>query len=82
MDYDVVLDEASWKAPRVPRAADLDDVQLTQLTRAAFGWLRRVRLTGGSLDPAMVPTLVDLQREFVHRFPTGDLSAPGPGGAA
>jgi hypothetical protein len=75
MDDDVVSNGASWKALPISRAAELDDVQLTQAARAAFGWLRHVRTTGGSLDPALVPTLVDLQREFVQRFPSGDLSA-------
>jgi len=78
MNTDVAPDGASWKALRVSGAADLDDVALEQTARAAFKWLRHTRTTGGQLDPALVPTLVDLQREFVRRFPSADLSAtPG-----
>jgi hypothetical protein len=76
MDDSDVKDAASWKTLPTLRAADLDDVQLSQAARAAFSWLRRVRAARGNLDPALIPTLVDLQREFVRRFPTGDLSAP------
>jgi hypothetical protein len=57
------------------RVADMDDLELERSVRAAFGRYRRMRNRGGfHPDAAYINELVELQREYLHRFPTGDLS--------
>ena len=57
------------------RVADMDDLELERCVRAAFGQYRRMRNRGGfHPDAAYIDRLVELQREYLRRFPAGDLS--------
>jgi hypothetical protein len=66
------------------RVSDLDDLELERRARAAFGRYRRMRNRGGfHPDAAYIAELVELQHEYLRRFPAGDLSvgSRAPGGA-
>lgn len=62
---------------RVVALDDLDDADLDAAVRAGFAWYRKVLQDGDRRpDQAVFSRLVALQGEYLHRFPTGDLSAP------
>jgi hypothetical protein len=57
------------------RVSDMDDLELERHVRAAFGRYRRMRNQGAfHPDAAYIDHLVELQREYLRRFPAGDLS--------
>ena len=65
--------ENSWADYSI---TDLDDEQLESTACAAFAWFRRTLKAGAAVvDPASFDRLVELQCEYLRRFPAGDLSA-------
>ena len=65
--------ESSWADYSI---ADLDDEQLESTACAAFAWFRSTLKSGAAVvDPASFDRLVELQCEYLRRFPAGDLSA-------
>ena len=61
---------------RVVALDDLDDAGVDAAARAGFAWYRKVLRDGDRPpDQAVFSRLVALQGEYLHRFPTGDLSA-------
>jgi hypothetical protein len=52
---------------------DLADDDLDRAAHAAFEWWR-LRPRGGPIRPEVTERLAALQREFLRRFPEGDLS--------
>lgn len=64
--------QCPWPATPVP---DLDDAHLATAARAAFAWYHQVLDTDDvEPDETSFAHLVTLQREYMHRFPHGDLS--------
>ena len=64
--------QCPWPATAV---TDLDDAHLAAAARAAFAWYRQALDTAGvTPDETSFAHLVTLQREYMHRFPDGDLS--------
>jgi hypothetical protein len=58
------------------RVSDMDDLELERCVRAAFGRYRWMRNRGAfHPDAPYIEHLVELQREYLRRFPAGDLSA-------
>ena len=52
-----------------------DDGALQAAAQAAFDWYHRAVAANVRLDLVTIDRLVTLQREYLRRFPTGDLSA-------
>ncbi|HKD98466.1 MAG TPA: hypothetical protein VKB69_12865 [Micromonosporaceae bacterium] len=62
-----------WRAVALD---DLDDDGLDAAARAGFAWYRKTLSDRNHRpDPADISRLVALQGAYLHRFPTGDLSA-------